>query len=213
MRDFFIIVKWRSKEAARLVTRQGRKTILISSLAIIFLIMFSVPLIFYMREYFIPNFSRIAGLSDQLRELTGIDLKMIVITFFSAIIFSILLGSDLPVVISNLFFSDRVKLLIQMPVKKSTIAKVQLSEVLTTGGLPILLFVPVFLATLSGLGVSGFRFWLALVLLIIFVVDILCITSVISFAVVFLSRGRFLKVLSSIMTMVTLFAFILRCVS
>jgi ABC-2 type transport system permease protein len=95
-----------------------------------------------------------------------------------------------------------------MHVKKSTIAKVQLSEVLTTGGLPILLFVPVFLATLSGLGVSGFRFWLALVLLIIFVVDILCITSVISFAVVFLSRGRFLKVLSSIMTMVTLFAFI-----
>ncbi len=208
MRDFFIIVKWRSKENARLVTRQGKKTILVSSLAIIFLVMVSVPLIFYMRRYFIPNFSRIAGLSDQLRELTGIDLKMIVITFFSAIIFSILLGSDLPIVISNLFFSDRVKLLLQMPVKKSTIAKVQISEVLTTGGLPVLLFVPVFLAALSGLGFSGSRFWLALVLLLVFVIDILCITSVISFAVVFLSRGRFLKVLSSIMTMVTLFTFI-----
>jgi len=208
MKDFFIIVKWRSKENARLVTRQGKKTILVSSLAIIFLVMVSVPLIFYMRRYFIPNFSRIAGLSDQLRELTGIDLKMIVITFFSAIIFSILLGSDLPIVISNLFFSDRVKLLLQMPVKKSTIAKVQISEVLTTGGLPVLLFVPGFLAALSGLGFSGSRFWLALVLLLVFVIDILCITSVISFAVVFLSRGRFLKVLSSIMTMVTLFTFI-----
>ncbi|HQN29440.1 MAG TPA: hypothetical protein PLT43_12780, partial [Mesotoga sp.] len=74
--------------------------------------------------------------------------------------------------------------------------------------MPVLLFVPVFLAALSGLGFSGSRFWLALVLLLVFVIDILCITSVISFAVVFLSRGRFLKVLSSIMTMVTLFTFI-----
>lgn len=208
MRDFLTIVKWRNRESIRLVTRQGARTTFVTVLAIAFLVMISVPLVLYMRSFFIPNFSRVAELSEQLKEFTGIDLKAIVVAFFSAIIFSILLGSDLPIIVSNLFFSDRVSMLLQMPVRKSTIAKVQLSEVLTAGGLPVILFVPVFLGALRGLGFSGLKFWFALVLLLVFVLNILAVTAIISFAVVFITKGRLLKTLSALMTMVTLFVFI-----
>jgi len=191
-----------------MLTRQGKKTVIVSLLAIVLVIMISIPISFYLRGFLIPNFSRVAGLSDQLKELTGIDLRLIVISFFSAIIFSILLGSDLPFVVSNLFFSDRAEMLLSLPVKKSTVANVQLLEVLAAGGLPILLFAPIFMAALRGLGYSGGRFWMALVLLFVFVLDTLAITAIISFGIVFLSKGRFLKTLSAMMTMVTLFVFI-----
>lgn len=191
-----------------MLTRQGKRAIIASFLAVAFVIMIAVPIAFYLRGYLVPNFSRVADLSDQLRELTGIDLKLIVISFFSAIIFSILLGSDLPIVVSNLFFSERVEMLLKLPVKTATIANVQLLEVLAAGGLPILLFAPVFMAALRGLGYSGGRFWLALALLFVFVLNTLSITAIISFVIVFLSKGRFLKTLSAMMTMITLFVFI-----
>ncbi len=208
MRDFVVILKWRSIEGLRMLTRHGRKAVIASILAIVLVIMIGIPIAFYLRGFLIPNFSRVAGLSDQLKELTGIDLRLIVVSFFSAIIFSILLGSDLPIVVSNLFFSDRAEMLLSLPVKKATVANVQLLEVLTAGGLPILLFAPIFMAALRGLGYSGGRFWMALVLLFVFVLNTLAITAIISFGIVFLSKGRFLKTLSAMMTMVTLFVFI-----
>lgn len=208
MRDFIVILKWRTIEGYRMLTRQGKRAIIATFLAVIIVIAIGVPITFYLRGFLVPNFSRVAGLSDQLKELTGIDLKLIVISFFSAIIFSILLGSDLPIVVSNLFFSDRAEMLLSLPVKKSTVANVQLLEVLAAGGLPILLFAPIFMAALRGLGYSGGRFWMALVLLFVFVLDTLVITAIISFGIVFLSKGRFLKTLSAMMTMVTIFVFI-----
>ncbi|WP_259459632.1 hypothetical protein [Mesotoga sp. HF07.pep.5.2.highcov] len=203
-----MILKWRGVEGLRMLTRQGKRAFVASFLAVAFVIMIAVPIAFYLRGYLVPNFSRVADLSDQLRELTGIDLKLIVVSFFSAIIFSILLGSDLPIVVSNLFFSERVKMLLNLPVRTATIANVQLLEVLAAGGLPILLFAPVFMAALRGLGYSDGRFWMALVLLFVFVLNTLAITAIISFVIVFLSKGRFLKTLSAMMTMVTLFVFI-----
>ncbi len=208
MRDFFVMIKWRGIEGFRMLTRHGKKAVIASILAIVLVIMIGIPIAFYLRGFLIPNFSRVAGLSDQLKELTGIDLRLIVVSFFSAIVFSILLGSDLPIVVSNLFFSDRAEMLLSLPVKKATVANVQLLEVLTAGGLPILLFAPIFMAALRGLGYSGGRFWMALVLLLIFVLNTLAITAIISFGIVFLSKGRFLKTLSAMMTMVTLFVFI-----
>ena len=205
MRDFLLILKWRGVEGLRMLTRQGKRAFVASFLAVAFVIMIAVPIAFYLRGYLVPNFSRVADLSDQLRELTGIDLKLIVVSFFSAIIFSILLGSDLPIVVSNLFFSERVEMLLNLPVRTATIANVQLLEVLAAGGLPILLFAPVFMAALRGLGYSDGRFWMALVLLFVFVLNTLAITAIISFVIVFLSKGRFLKTLSAMMTMVTLF--------
>ncbi|WP_258367357.1 MULTISPECIES: hypothetical protein [unclassified Mesotoga] len=202
------MIKWRGIEGFRMLTRHGKKAVIASILAIVLVIMIGIPIAFYLRGFLIPNFSRVAGLSDQLKELTGIDLRLIVVSFFSAIVFSILLGSDLPIVVSNLFFSDRAEMLLSLPVKKATVANVQLLEVLTAGGLPILLFAPIFMAALRGLGYSGGRFWMALVLLLIFVLNTLAITAIISFGIVFLSKGRFLKTLSAMMTMVTLFVFI-----
>ena len=176
-----------------MLTRHGKKAVIASILAIVLVIMIGIPIAFYLRGFLIPNFSRVAGLSDQLKELTGIDLRLIVIAFFSAIIFSILLGSDLPIVVSNLFFSDRAEMLLSLPVKKATVANVQLLEVLTAGGLPILLFAPIFMAALRGLGYSGGRFWMALVLLFVFVLNTLAITAIISFGIVFFPRGVFSK--------------------
>jgi ABC-2 type transport system permease protein len=71
-----------------MLTRHGRKAVIASILAIVLVIMIGIPIAFYLRGFLIPNFSRVAGLSDQLKELTGIDLRLIVVSFFSAIIFS-----------------------------------------------------------------------------------------------------------------------------
>lgn len=82
MRDFIVILKWRTIEGYRMLTRQGKRAIIATFLAVIIVIAIGVPITFYLRGFLVPNFSRVAGLSDQLKELTGIDLKLIVISFF-----------------------------------------------------------------------------------------------------------------------------------
>ncbi|HAY98457.1 MAG TPA: hypothetical protein DCY45_03885, partial [Mesotoga sp.] len=64
-----------------MLTRQGKRAIIATFLAVVIVIAIGVPITLYLRGFLVPNFSRVAGLSDQLKELTGIDLKLIVISF------------------------------------------------------------------------------------------------------------------------------------
>ncbi len=202
------LIKWRILENYNIFTRHGIKSLVIIVAAIGLIGMLIFPFVFYMRDYFIPNFEEIAELAPRLQELTGVNIIALIIAFLASVIFVIMLGSDLPVAISNLFFSDRVRFLLSAPVKPQNIFRSQLLEVLTAGSLPLLLFIPVFLSTLSGLGFSGIDFFYALVLLILFIILILMLTTLVSFLVVFIAKGRMLKYISVIMTAFTLFAFI-----
>ncbi|ACR79798.1 hypothetical protein Kole_1096 [Kosmotoga olearia TBF 19.5.1] len=191
-----------------MLSRYGIKGLAVIITTFALLVFLAVPFLFYLTEVFIPSFQKIAGLSGQLDELAGIDFERIIISFLSSIIFIIMLGSELPVTISNLFFSERLQFLRTTPVKSTTIFKVQLLEVLATGGLPITLFVPVFLSALYGLGFVGTRFWISVMLLLIYILFIFAIATMISFGIVFIARGRFMKVISTLMTGITLLAFV-----
>lgn len=208
MKIFLSLIKWRSKENFHTLSRYGIKglTVIITTFVLLFFL--AVPFVFYLTEIFVPSFQKIASLSGQLEELVGIDFERIIISFLSSIIFIIMLGSELPVTISNLFFSERLQFLITTPVKTTTFFKVQLLEVLATGGLPITLFVPVFLSALYGLGFVGTHFWISILLLLIYILFILAVTTMISFGIVFIARGRFMKVISTFMTGITLLAFV-----
>ncbi|TYC03039.1 MAG: hypothetical protein FXF54_00890 [Kosmotoga sp.] len=202
------LIKWRILENYNIFSRHGIKSIvlILAAAGLIGLLIF--PFVFYIRDYFIPNFEELAKLAPRLQELTGVDLKALIVAFLSSVIFVIMLGSDLPVAVSNLFFSDRVHFLLSAPVKSLNIFRSQMLEVLTSGSLPLLLFVPIFLSALSGLGFSGKDFVYALFLLILFIINILMLTTMASFLVVFIARGRMLKYISVIMTAFTLFAFV-----
>ncbi|MFO7881518.1 MAG: hypothetical protein R6U52_03135 [Kosmotogaceae bacterium] len=202
------LIKWRILENYNIFTRHGIKSIVVIVAAIGLIGMLIFPFVFYMRDYFIPNFEEIAELAPRLQELTGVNIIALIIAFLSSVIFVIMLGSDLPVAISNLFFSDRVQFLLSSPIKPLSIFRSQLLGVLTAGSLPLLLFIPVFLSALSGLGFSGIDFIYALFLLVLFIVLILMLTTLSSFLVVFIARGRLLKYISVVMTAFTLFAFI-----
>lgn len=208
MSELSKMIKWRILENYNIFTRHGIKSIVIilAAAGLIGLLIF--PFVFYIRDYFIPNFEELAELAPRLQELTGVDLNALIVAFLSSVIFVIMLGSDLPVAVSNLFFSDRVEFLLSSPVKSWNIFRSQMLEVLAAGSLPLLLFVPIFLSALSGLGFSGTDFIYALFLLILFIINILMLTTLVSFLVVFIARGRMLKYISVIMTAFTLFAFV-----
>lgn len=207
--DLYNLVKWRSKEGSRIINRFGRKGLVLILAVLILVVVLALPLIVYINNYFMPGFEQLAELGDQLKEVSDIDIIQVVLSLLSAIVFVILLGSDLPVTISNLFFSDRVVFLRTVPLKTSTIFKAQFLEVFIAGGFPILLFVPIFLAALRGLGMSGGNLVFAALQLMAFVMMTLCWAVILSFLLVYVLKGRFLKFLSVVMTMVTVFAFVM----
>ncbi len=209
MMNLFSLIKWRSKEGSRIINKFGKRG-LVLFIAVVFLVtLLALPLIVYINNYFMPGFEQLADLGEQLKEVSQIDITQVVLSLLSAIVFVILLGSDLPVTISNLFFSDRVAFLRMVPLKPSTIFKAQFLEVFIAGGFPILLFVPIFLAALSGLGMSGAGLVLAALQLMAFVIITLCWAVILSFALVYVLKGRMLKFLSVVMTIVTVFAFVM----
>ena len=122
MRDFLLILKWRGVEGLRMLTRQERERLLLLFCCRIrdndrctdCLLLERLP-----RAEFLQgrrSFRSVKG-ADGNRSKT--DSHFIL---FGDNILN-LLGSDLPIVVSNLFFSERVEMLLNLPGKDSHYCK------------------------------------------------------------------------------------------
>jgi len=206
--EFILLIKWRIREQLHSIMRYKTKGLILMFMVtgILFLILF--PLLFYLKIYFIPNFEKISELSQKLKPLTDVDLSEVIISFFSSIIFVIMLGSDIPITVSNLFFADKLETLWHIPIKRSNIFRAQLFEILSSASLPLILFSPFFLGALYGLGYKDWDFLRVSLLLFLFIVEIFYVNILISTVIVFFTSGKMMKYISAIMTAVTLVVFV-----
>ncbi|OAA31083.1 hypothetical protein AT15_08900 [Kosmotoga arenicorallina S304] len=202
------LIKWRLKEQLHSIMKYRTRGLIILFLiaGVLFLVLF--PLIFYLKIFFIPNFEKVSELSQKLKSLTDVDLSELIISFFASIIFVIMLGSDIPVTISNLFFADKLENLWHTPIKRSNIFKAQLFEVFSSASLPLVLFSPFFLGALYGLGYRGYDFLRVLFLFSLFIIEIFFVNVLASTIIVFFTSGKLMKFISAIMTAVTLVVFV-----